>query len=159
MRKRRKSRGRLWLAAVVVVVVVGALVVLGLYGGSLGIAGLSSLGSSPSKDTITLSNVNMTSFPGVQDGYTGIGISANILNNAAVQIQNTTIFLNGVSLGSCITTTIQAHQQIVCKAGSSVGCNVMPASPPYTIKAQVGFVDGTTYIAAVQITSQLTTTC
>jgi len=159
LRKRRNSRGRLWFVLAITVIVAGALVVVGLYGGSLGLGGLSHLGSAPAKDTITLSNVTMTAFPGIESGTIGLGIQATILNNAAVKIQNTTMFVDTLSLGSCATNTIKANQQVLCKTGETVNCSDMPGAAPYTIKAQVEYADGTTYNATLQIASQLTTTC
>lgn len=159
LRKRRNSRSRLWLVVAIVVAAAGALIGLSLYGSSLGVPSLSHLTSSTPQDTITLSNVTMSAFPDIQDGFAGLGVSANILNNAAVKVQNTTMSVNGVSLGSCTTTTVQPQQQIVCKTGKSISCTVMPTSPPYTVKAQVEFSDGKSYSTSIQITSQLATTC
>ena len=151
LRKRQQSRGRVWL--VLVIVIVAAVTIIGLseYGGSLG---LSKLTSSTPQDTITLSNVTMSSFPD-QDGFAGLGGTANILNNAAVKVENMTISVNGASLGSCVTTTIQPGQQIVCKSGKSLPCTVMPSAPPYSVEATVEFTDGKSYSTSIQITSPL----
>ncbi len=161
LRKRRKSRGRLYLALAIVVVVAGALIgfsVLRSSPGTSSATNSSSPSSSTPQDTVTLSNATLTDQPSIEDGQVGLGVSAYILNNAAVKVQNTTMYVNGVSLGACVTDTIQPQQQILCKAGNSIPCTVMPTAAPYTIKAEVEFSDGTTYSTSIVINTTLSAT-
>jgi hypothetical protein len=162
LRKRRSSGGRTRLA-IAAVVVVGALLVLAYYAGAGKPEPSSSTSSTSSAagpgDTISLTNVTMSAIPALEDGFTGIGIQAYIFNHSTMNVDNTTISINGIPLSSCVVSTLPPQQWTLCKAGNSVACDVWPSVPPYTIRAEAVFADGTNASASLQLTDQLTTSC
>jgi hypothetical protein len=153
MKRRRNKRSRVWLVLVVALVAIALVVGVGVYGGAMGIH----LSSSEPSTPFSVSNVTLTSLPSIEDGDAGMRASADIANHGSAKIENTTMTVNTVPMGTC-TTVILPGSQTLCTFGQDLSCDNYPAAP-YAIKVTVDFLGGATYSSTTQITSTLTVPC
>ncbi len=142
----------------VVLVATASLIGLGYYGTALGVPGLSHLLFATPANSASISNITLTSFPDIQDGFGGVTVSADVTDQGTAKVQNTTMWLNDYLVGSC-NTIVQPQHHAICKIGKDVPCASLGSAPPYAIKVIVAFQDGKTYSTAGQVTSTIISSC
>ena len=110
----------------------------------------------------SISNITLSTYPAIDDGFTGLSASVNIANHYTAKITNATIWVGSVAAGTCATLSgleeVQPGAQAYCKTGVQVNCDDFP-TPPYVVKVEAEFADGTSSTTTISITSGLTTVC
>ena len=158
MKRRRRSRNKAWLVLAVVLVVSASLVGVGYYGTAFGVPDVSHLFFPAPADSATISNITLSSYPEIQDGFGGVSVSADVADQGTVKVQNTTMWVNDYLAGSC-SAAIQPGHHAMCKVGKDVPCASLGSAPPYSVKVVVGFQDGKTSSTSGQVTSTILSNC
>lgn len=158
VKKRRGNRSKVW--AIPLIIVVAGVLIAGVVvdGGKLGL-----FHSTPaSSSSFSVLNVTMSTYPAIDDGYTGVSVAFVLANHASSKLVNASVVINSLTMGTCSTLSgtieLAPGASANCKIGVQVNCNSFP-TPPYAVDVTAKFATGPNQSNTVNISSPLTTTC